>query len=344
MSNNVGTRAGQTPTPTIAVLLPVRNEQRNIRQCLDSILAQQGVTEIIVLDDQSTDDTAEMAAELLGSDPRAQLILGESDPPENWLGKPWACARLAAATNADVLVFVDADVVLEPSAVVASTDLLIAEGLAMLCPYPQQDANTALTRLIQPLLQWSWLTFIPYRYSMTAQPPSMAVGNGQLALFTRDAYLQVGGHHAVANEVVEDIALARALRSAGMRTAVVDGHQIATCKMYATDRELIDGYTKSLWQAFGPPVQQLSTLGLLAYLYLLPPIALSSSDRPTRVSTIVAMAAAVVGRGLVAHRTGQRILPEVAFAPVAVGGLIALTALSTYRRARGQLTWKGRRV
>jgi len=308
------------------------------------MLAQDLVDHIIVLDDESSDDTANIAARLLAGDPRGQLVRSDQTPPLGWLGKPWACQRLSDATDADVLVFVDADVVLELGAVAAATRMLVDRDLAMLCPYPKQQTTTLLTRLVQPLLQWSWLTFIPYEYSMSAQPVSMAVGNGQFAIFDGDQYRRIGGHSAVAGEVLEDVALARALRSAGSRTAVVDGQHVASCRMYSTNNELIDGYAKSLWTAFGGRVQQTGTLGLLTLLYLLPPIAVTSRDRTTRVCAVVAVSASVVGRVLVARRTGQRVLPDVAAAPASIAALIGLTLISNYRRARGRLSWKGRRV
>ncbi|NQU37473.1 MAG: glycosyltransferase [Actinobacteria bacterium] len=337
-------KPNQQSRPTVALLLPARDEQANIAAALTSLLTQDSVDQIIVLDDDSTDGTASIAARLLESDPRGTLLRSKEPPPPGWLGKPWACQRLSDATTADVLVFVDADVVLHRGAVAAATQMLIDDDLAMLCPYPKQQTTTALTRLVQPLLQWSWLTFIPYRYSMTAQPPSMAVGNGQFALFRSEQYRAIGGHSAVAEEIVEDVAMARALRSSGSRTAVVDGQYVATCRMYTTNAELIDGYTKSLWQAFGGPVQQVGTLGLLKLLYLLPAIALGSRDKLTRGYGAVAISAAIVGRIVVGRRTGQRVFPDVGAAPASIAALIGLTAVSDYRRARGDLTWKGRRV
>lgn len=234
----------------VAVLLPVRDEETNIEACLTSLLNQSSVDEILVLDDGSTDRTAELAEAIASHDPRFSLLVGGGDdPPPGWLGKPWACQRLAGATSADVLVFVDADVTLAPGSALAATEMLRELDLAMLCPYPQQQTTTPLTRLVQPLLQWSWLTFIPYRYSLSRQPPSMAVGNGQFAVFDAESYRAIGGHAAVSDEVVEDVAIARLLRQSGVRTAVVDGHEAAACRMYDSDRALVDGYTKSLWQA-----------------------------------------------------------------------------------------------
>lgn len=330
--------------PTVALLLPARNEEEDVARCVNSMLTQDGVDQIIVLDDESSDDTADIASRLLATDPRGRLLRSDQAPPLGWLGKPWACQRLADATNADVLVFVDADVVLAPGAVAAATEMLVDLDLAMLCPYPKQKTTTLLTRLVQPLLQWSWLTFIPYQYSMSAQLASMAVGNGQFAIFDGDQYRRIGGHRAVAGEVLEDVALARALRTAGSRTAVVDGQHAATCRMYSTNGQLIDGYTKSLWQAFGGRAQQTGTLGLLTLLYLLPPIAVTARDRTTRGCAVVAISAALVGRALVARRTGQRMLPDAAAGPASITALIGLTVISNYRRARGQLSWKGRRV
>ena len=231
---------------------PTSSPQRggNIERCLPTLLSLHGATEILVLDDQSTDDTAAIAKRLVEADPRAAVLQDNSTSiPPGWLGKSWACERLAQAAKGTMLAFVDADVTLDPGALVSAVRLMRELNVDMICPYPEQLTSTPLTRLVQPLLQWSWLTFIPVTTSMDRQLPSMAVGNGQFAVFNAPAYRSVGGHAAVAGDVLEDVGLARAMRRAGYRTAVVDGSAIAKCRMYETDRELVDGYTKSLWAA-----------------------------------------------------------------------------------------------
>lgn len=331
-------------TERVSVLLPARDESQNIGACIASIVSQSDVDEIIVLDDASTDGTAAVAIDAANSDPRVcvQTDLPNS-VPAGWLGKSWACERLARSATGDVLIFIDADVRLREGAVNAAVMRLRELELDMLCPYPQQAARTTLTRIVQPLLQWSWLTFIPGEISMRQQLPSMAVGNGQFMVVDARAYRAVGGHSAVAADVLEDVALARIFREFGLRTAVVDGSEVATCQMYRTDTELVDGYTKSLWDAFGSESAAIATLSALKLIYVLPPfMAVVSNDRNTRLWGALGYLAAVTGRVVVARRTGQRVWPDSLAAPVSVAALSALTVLSIRRHRRGTIVWKGR--
>lgn len=311
----------------ISILVPARDEQERIGPTLRSLRVQQGVDEILVLDDNSADGTAALvrAAGLT-------LLEGRDEPPAGWLGKPWACQRLADAARGDVLVFVDADVELAPDAAMRAAALL--RDVDLVCPYPRQTVQGPLQYLVQPLLQWSWLSFLPLRVAERAAHPLLAAGNGQFLAVRRDVYQAAGGHAAVRGEVLEDIALARAVKAAGFRSAMADGTHIATCRMYADDEELVAGYTKSLHDAFGP-----GTIGLLLFMYVAPVLGLV--HRTTRAPALAAYAAAVTGRLLVASRTGQ---PRAAafVHPLSIATLAALYVRSVRARRQGRLTWRGR--
>ena len=195
--------------------------------------------------------------------------------PPGWLGKPHACHQLArAARVSDVLVFVDADVQLAPHAVRAAVGLLDRHALDFVSPYPRQLAGSVAERIVQPLLQWSWLTFLPLRLAEHARRPSMAVANGQFLAVRRAAYERAGGHAAVRAAVLDDVALARELRRHGARGGVVDGTGLGACRMYDGWVDLRDGYAKSLWAAFGSEPGAMAVLVLLVVMYLVPPIAM----------------------------------------------------------------------
>ena len=239
----------RVPTATatgvrVSVLLPVRDEAARITPCLQALLGQQGVDlEIVVLDDGSSDGTTDVARRVVDGDPRVRLLTGRP-LAAGWLGKPHACQQLAdaAAPSSAVLVFVDADVVLAPHAVAATVALLEQTGLDLLSPYPRQEAPGA-TALVQPLLQWSWLSFLPLRLAERSPQPSLSAANGQLLAVRRTAYVRAGGHAAVRAAVVEDVELLRALKRTGGRGGVCDGTDLATTRMY-------DG-----WDRFAPAEQ-----------------------------------------------------------------------------------------
>ncbi len=309
----------------VSVLLPLRDEAGRVGPCLSALQAQTLDVELLVLDDGSTDGTAALVEAATGRPP----LTGAPLPP-GWLGKPWACRQLADAASGDVLVFVDADVVLTPDAVAATVALLEQTGMDLVSPYPRQEAPAA-TRLVQPLLQWSWLTFLPLRLAERPGNPSLAAANGQLLAVRRSAYDRAGGHGAVRAEVVEDVALLRALKRAGGRGGVVDGTALATTRMYDGWDELVEGYAKSLHTV---PV---AALALLAALYVVPPLAALRGSRAGAFAT----AAAVAGRVVTARRTGGRPLDAVTH-PLGVAVLLALAVRSRVRHRRGALTWKGR--
>ena len=212
------------PSPVddgVSVLLPVRDEAHRVGPCLESLLRQRGLSrlEIVVLDDGSSDGTGDVVRSVAATHPRVRLITGEP-LPDGWLGKPYACHQLAAAAGHDILVFVDADVVLAPDAVAGAIDLL--DGFDLVSPYPRIVTVGLTQRLVQPLLQWSWLTFLPLRAMQRCARASLAAAGGQFLVMTRSGYQRAGGHAAVRDAVLEDIELARAVKRAGGRIALAD--------------------------------------------------------------------------------------------------------------------------
>ncbi|WP_433302607.1 glycosyltransferase [Actinoplanes sp. CA-030573] len=327
----------------IAVLLPLRNEADRVTPCLEALLAQRGVPHltIYVLDDGSTDGTAEVVRSVAGD--KVRLLTGEPLPPGR-LGKPHACDQLArAAGDADLLSFVDADVVLEPHALAAAATLLRRYDLTLLSPYPR---ITGTGRLVQPLLQWSWLTFLPLRAMERSPRPSLAAAGGQWLMADRPGYLASGGHAGVDTEVLEDIALARQVKRAGGRIALADASGQATCRMYTSWRDLTAGYTKSLWASFGSGPAAALVVVLLLLLYALPPVAavVLCFTGPRLLAAVAAVAylLGVAGRAIAAAATGGPRWPDPLAQPASIAAFAWLVARSFRLRSQGRLAWRGR--
>lgn len=323
----------------VCVLVPARDEAGTIAACLRSVLRQRDVPdlEVVVLDDGSSDDTARIVRSF--PDPRVRLLSGTA-VPDGWLGKPWACSRLAAAARGDVLVFLDADVELSPHAISSTVDMLRTADLDLVSPYPLLEARSPAERAVQPLLPWSWLTFLPVRLAERSARPSLCAAGGQFLALDAAAYERAGGHGAVRDSVLEDVDLARAVKQAGGRVAIADGHRLARCRMYGGWNELRDGYGKSLWSAFGPPPAAAAVMSLLTLGYVVPAIAALRGSR----AGLAGFAAGVAGRVVTARRTGGRALPDALAHPLSIVLLDWLTIRSLVLRRRGRLRWKGRTV
>ncbi|MEV6300984.1 glycosyltransferase family 2 protein [Actinoplanes sp. NPDC051861] len=324
-----------TTTARIAILLPLRDEAGRVEPCLRSLLAQRGAGNLTihVLDDGSTDGTADVVRAIAGD--RVRLHTG-TPPPPGWLGKPHACHLLSeAAGDVDLLVFVDADVVLEPDAIAGAAELLSRSRVALLSPYPRISGTG---RLVQPLLQWSWLTFLPLRGMERSPRTSLAAAGGQWLVADRAAYRRAGGHAAVRGDILEDIGLARAVKRSGGRIALADGSRLATCRMYDSWRDLTDGYSKSLWASFGSRSGAAAVVVLLLLLYAAP---LAFLPAPW---VLAAYALGVLGRIITALATGSRPFPDPLAHPLSVALFAWLVARSFHLRRRGRLAWRGRPV
>lgn len=332
----------------VTVLIPARDEADHVEATIRSVLVQTGVPRlaVLVLDDGSTDGTAAIVERLAAEDDRLTLVRGADErPPAGWLGKPWACARLATLATGSVLVFVDADVALHPHALRAVVGTLRDHDLALVAPYPLQVSGSWLERLVQPLVTWSWVATMPVRWGETSLRTSLSAANGQLLAVDAAAYRDINGHAAVRDDVIEDVALMRAIKSGGRHAATVDGSHLAACRMYEGPAAVVDGYSKSLWAAFNGPVGTMAVNALLITGYVVPAVAaIAAPSARTRGIGLAGYAAGVASRALVARRTGERIAPDAFAHPASIVAFAALNGVSWLRHAQGSNTWKGRPV
>ena len=250
----------------VSVLVPMRNEERNVNGLVRSIQSSTGLVdwEFLVLNDSSTDSTQELLD-------KGQVRTIPGKPlPVGWLGKPWACQQLADASSGSYLVFVDADVRLSAQAISSAIDLMNELDWDFISPHPRQIAVTFLERLFQPLLQWSWLASVPLRIAERFNIQSMTIANGQYFIVKKSAYDSIGGHAAIRNQVLDDLQIARALTRDEFKGGVAEASQLAQTRMYNSARELVEGYTKSLWTAFGGVAGTVFAVALLLATQIAP--------------------------------------------------------------------------
>ncbi|GAB4559426.1 MAG: hydroxychlorobactene glucosyltransferase CruC [Anaerolineae bacterium] len=248
----LGTHRPPRRWPRVAVLVPARNEGRNIAHCLRSLLAQDyPFFSVWVLDDQSDDGTAAIVNELAVRDARVHLLFGQPLPAD-WLGKPWACWQLAqaASAQAELLLFVDADTWHAPDMLRASVAALLAEGCDLLTVLPRQVLGTPAEWLSVPVLPWSLFTHFPLWLTRRVRWPGLAAAVGQHMLWRREAYERIGGHAAVRRHVAEDMALARLAAREGLRCLLLPGPKHVFCRMYRSAAEVLEGFGKNLFSVF----------------------------------------------------------------------------------------------
>jgi glycosyltransferase involved in cell wall biosynthesis len=323
----------------VAILIPARNEENSITSAVQSALNQEMLEnfEVVVLNDASTDATAEKL--LAFSDHKLKVITGELELPQGWLGKNWACHRLSKSVDADFLVFIDSDVALEPLAVAAAINSLTENQLHLVSPYPRQLAPTLLARIVQPLLQWSWLATVPLRRTKQSLRPSLAVANGQFLVCRADSYSVSGGHEGIKSEVLDDIELLRSFYRNGFTGCVIDGSAIATCQMYESNQDLISGYSKSLWNAFGGPIGSLFVNAFFLFIYVFPLVGFFV-DEVLLAALGIALGAA--GRLISAKTSRSRMLPDALFHSISIVAFSVLNIVSWWRHLTGTNTWKSR--
>lgn len=255
----------------IAVLIPMRNEEINVAECVASLKAQVGVPKahFYILDDGSTDRTRAIAEKATQGDARFTILSGKP-LPAGWLGKPWALSQLEGASNEEIVITVDADVRLAPHALASAATLLVTSGLDFISPYPRQITESWIERLVQPLVHWTWVASLPLKLAARSHRPSMAVANGQLFLVKRAALTDVGGFAAISGEVLDDVMLARALMRHGFAGTAAEGASIASTRMYSSFEQIRQGYGKSLWKAFGGKAGPYFAIALIFFTSIYP--------------------------------------------------------------------------
>ncbi len=246
----LGTHPPPHSLPRLSVLIPVRNERESIGPCLRSLLAQDYPDyEVLVLDDGSTDGTDRIVAAVAEEEPRLHLLSG-GPLPQDWLGKAWACHQLADAASGRLFLFVDADTVHHPLMLRHSVAALEAEKADMLTGFLRQETITWGERLTVPVAMWCFFSFLPVPLAHCLRAPSLSLSNGQWMLFRREAYAAVGGHAAVRDDPVEDIALGRRVKAMGLRWRLVHAGEAVRCRMYRGFQDAVEGFSKNLFPVF----------------------------------------------------------------------------------------------
>jgi chlorobactene glucosyltransferase len=236
--------------PLVSVLIPARNEEKNISRCLKMILKQDYPNfEVIVLDDNSVDKTYEIVNGYRMKDQRVKLYKG-GPLIKGWMGKNYACHQLSKYANGKYLIFTDADTLHVGNSISHSLNSLIANKLDALSVYPKQIMVTIHERMSVSFISFAILLFMPLILVKKTKNPLFATAIGQFFLFKRKAYFDMGGHESVKSEILEDIHISKRVKKAGYRFMVFDGKRDIYCRMYKNLKEVIVGFNRFIFSAF----------------------------------------------------------------------------------------------
>ncbi len=345
--------------PLVSVLVPARNEARNIAECVRSLLLQDYPRyELIVLDDDSGDGTGGIVEKLMAEmrNPRvSSRLLRGGALPDGWTGKNWACHQLAQAASGDFLFFTDADTTHAPGTVSAAVDYACRNNASLLSAWPRLLTVTLGEKLIVPVIPVMGFGFCPlwlhrlFQHRRAAANPALmrriTAANGQFMFFTRDAYERIGGHAAVRDHVVEDVTLGREVAARigeGMRLFNCDAQDFSTVRMYRSFAEVWEGFTKNMRAVFDGDRLGFWLFGLAQWVCLFAPC-VAIFTAPAHVWRMVAVEVGLIYaiRLLLAGRFRTSIIGALLH-PLGIL-LMMLIGLNSWRRSIGRgVVWKGR--
>lgn len=338
---------GSSPQPW-SVLIPARNEAASIAAAVRSVLANRDVQlEVVVLDDDSTDETAAIVRDIASDDPRVRLQHGAPLPPE-WCGKQHACFQLASLARYDRLLLLDADVLLAPDALRRIELLLEQRPVDLLSGFPRQRTVTFLEQLLIPLIHFILLGFLSLRRMRASPQPAYAAGCGQLFVTRRAAYEASGGHAAIRRSLHDGLQLPRLYRQQGRTTDVFDATDLATCRMYRSASEVWRGLSKNATEGVATPTLLPAVTMLLGWGHVAPgPLLLVAAFERNAVAALLstlALAVSYLPRVIAAVRFGQP-LAGVLLHPVGILLFLAIQWSALVRSWRKRpVSWKGREL
>lgn len=324
--------------PSVSIVVPARDEERNLPALLTSLAAlQYPRTEVIVVDDASSDRTAEIARK------HGARLIQVDGPEAGWTGKAYACWRGAQVATGEWLLFTDADTTHEPASLQRTVSYALAHSLQALSLFVQQRCVTFWERVLLPFAYQQYFISVPYRRVNVPRDPA-ALANGQYILVRRDSYFQLGGHQAVRSSVTDDVALARHFKSQGMVLYVARAERQASVRMYHGLGEIWRGFAKNTagFLRQRGPAASLTVLGVLLSGLAIPCAiyGLAIHSFGFEMAAFVTYVAAVMELSLWQFLFGTQLvwavfqpLAAVTFAIIALDGLL-----------RRKHAWKGRVV
>jgi len=334
--------------PLISVLIPARNEQDNIKRCINSLLKQDySNLEILVMDDNSTDLTVAIVEKIAEKDNRVKLYHGKP-LARGWLGKSYACQQLSEYANGDYLVFIDADTLHFPTSISSSVACLLEYRVDALSVFAKQIMVTIHERMMIPFGNFMIMGFMPLALIRKTKSALFSTAIGQFMLFKKDVYKAIGGHESVKGEILEDVIISKQVKRCGFKFMIFDGRSNVYCRMYHNFKEVVRGYSKVIFSAFDYNIPMISiALIMITAIYLMPFVMLPLAilfDWPLVITNIIILQTifVMVTKIILAIRFKMKAL-DVLLHPFSIMYLLSMAVNSVFQfRFNIGVYWKGR--
>ncbi|MCX7737273.1 MAG: glycosyltransferase family 2 protein [Candidatus Kapabacteria bacterium] len=327
----------------VSILVPARNEEKNIENCLNSITSfDYPDYEIIVLDDGSTDNTYKILETYQSKHPNLKILKGKQTPYD-WLGKNWACYQLAQEAKGDILIFTDADNWHRSDALTETIEYMNRYRLDFLSAFPQQITKSLSEKIFVPVVDLIIYSFLILWSTLLMKSSIFAAANGQWIAIRREAYFKIGGHSAVKSSIVEDIQLSRVFKKNSFRTLTTAGTDIVFGRMYHNFSEIWNGFSKNMYFIFGGNFFILfGIIFLLLLTGIFPYISLFFTT--SFLFPIISISLIILWRAILSLRFKSNLFLNVIFHPISILFLILIALNSFIKIKTGKIEWKGRKI
>ncbi|HAJ95866.1 MAG TPA: glycosyl hydrolase [Actinobacteria bacterium] len=335
--------------PLVSVLIPARNEEKNIGRCLRSLIKQDyDNIEILVLDDNSDDATGSIVDGWSKKDSRIKSLRGEP-LPSGWKGKSYACHQLSRKAKGDYLMFTDADTLHFPDSTSSAIAALLSNDLDALSIFPKQIMVTIHERMVVVFINLAIMAFMPLFLIKNTTNPILSIANGQFILFKRKTYDSIGGHENVKTDIVEDVAISRQIKKCGFKFMIFDGRLSVYCRMYKGFREVVRGFSKFIFASMNYSITKMvAVISLVMILFLIPLILFPIGSYMIRwpliinVNLLIQISIILTIRIVMTFRFRSRIM-DIVLHPLSMFYIMILSVNSVYQAKYGKgIYWKDR--
>lgn len=339
ISNPKLTHSPVNYTDLVSILIPARNEEDNILQLLQSIKNQNYKNiEVIILDDESDDDTYHICNRFCEKETNFTVIKGDS-LPKNWLGKNYACHQLAAKANGKFLLFLDADEEIKDGLIHNALYRMQIGKLSLLSLFTNQITFTLGEKMVVPLMHFLLLNLLPLRLVRLSPMPAFAAASGQFMLFDAAHYHKYQWHKKIKNKVVEDVEIMKTIKANKLNGEALLANGYIYCRMYKSYKECISGFSKNMLAGFGS-----SPIGLIFYIILVvlgPIFILFFLNLQLFYFAITLI---IFSRIMISLMAGQNVVTNLLLHNFQMFNLLLLAVVSIKKSFSKSISWKGRKI